>query len=194
MIKAESFYNKYFNIKYPYEYQITMWELMHTMQFPLLLKAPTGSGKTEAVIAPFLSQFVDNKFHISPRMIYVLPMRVLVNSVAGRIKKYSKKISPHISIEVQHGDVPNSPFFIADIVVTTLDQFLYGFARSSRQVGRHIDMPAGSIASSIVVFDELHMYRDEFTFSIKRALMEILQKSHIPFIKQIIAKFLKTGL
>jgi len=43
-------------------------------------------------------------------------------------------------------------------------------------------MPAGSIASSVVVFDEAHMYRDGFTFSVMRALMEILHKSNIPFV------------
>ena len=182
MIKVERFYKENFNIDPPYKHQIMLWDSFRSMNFPLMLKAPTGSGKTEAVIAPFLAQFVDNKFHTAPRMIYVLPMRVLVNSVAERIKKYTEKISSHISVEIQHGDVPNSPFFIADIVVTTLDQFLYAFARASGQVGRHLDIPSGSIASSIVVFDEAHMYRDGFTFSIMRALMEILQKSHIPFI------------
>lgn len=182
MNKVEVFYKKYFNVDSPYEHQISSWEQINALNFPLLLKAPTGSGKTEAVIAPFLSQFINNKFHIAPRLLYVLPMRVLVNSVAERIKRYTQKISPYISVEVQHGDVPNSPFFIADIVVTTLDQFLYGFARASGQVGRHLDMPAGAIASSIVVFDEAHMYRDGFTFSIMRALMEILHKSRIPFV------------
>lgn len=182
MLTSELFYKNYFNIAPPHEHQFSMWNQMRSVKFPLLLKAPTGSGKTEAVLAPFLSQFIDSKFNIAPRMIYVLPMRVLVNNVAERIRKYTKKISSHISVEIQHGDVPNSPFFIADIVVTTLDQFLYGFARASGQVGRHLDIPAGSIASSIVVFDEAHMYRDSFTFSIMRALMEILQKSHVPFI------------
>ncbi|MEW6118346.1 MAG: CRISPR-associated helicase Cas3' [Nitrospirota bacterium] len=182
MNKTEQFYKQYFNIGLPFDHQINLWERVHTMDFPLLLKAPTGSGKTEAVLAPFLSQFVNNKFHIAPRLLYVLPMKVLVNSVAERIKRYAQKISPHISVEVQHGDIPNSPFFIADIVVTTLDQFLYGFARASGQVGRHLDMPAGAIASSIIVFDEAHMYRDGFTFSIMRALMEILYKSRIPFV------------
>jgi len=182
MIKAEQFYKQYFNIDSPFDHQINIWDRIHAMELPLLLKAPTGSGKTEAVSAPFLSQFIDNKFHIAPRMIYVLPMRVLVNSVAERVKKYARKISPHIIVEIQHGDMPNTPFFIADIVVTTLDQFLYGFARASGQVGRHLDIPAGSIASSIVVFDEAHMYRDGFTFSIMRALMEILHKSRIPFV------------
>jgi len=109
-------------------------------------------------------------------------MKVLANNVRDRIKRYAREISPHIGVEVQHGDVPNAPFFIADIVVTTLDQFLYGFARASRQVGHHIDIPAGSIASSFVVFDEAHMYRDGFTFSVMRALLEILYKSKVPFV------------
>lgn len=182
MKQVEQFYKQYFNIDLPYEYQIKVWQQVNNLNFPLLLKSPTGSGKTEAVLAPFLSQFVDNDFYIAPRMIYVLPMRVLVNSVAERIRKYVKKISPHISVEIQHGDLPDAPFFISDIVVTTLDQFFYGFARSSKQVGHHLDIPAGAIASSIVIFDEAHMYRDSFTFSIMRALMEILYKSHVPFV------------
>ena len=182
MKQVEQFYKQYFNIDSPYEYQIKVWQQVNNLNFPLLLKSPTGSGKTEAVLAPFLSQFVDNDFYIAPRMIYVLPMRVLVNNVAERIKKYVKKISPYISVEIQHGDLPDAPFFISDIIVTTLDQFFYGFARSSKQVGHHLDMPAGAIASSIVIFDEAHIYRDSFTFSIMRALMEILYKSYVPFI------------
>ncbi len=182
MIKrGNDFYNNFFNFKCR-NFQIELWEKIIKNEFPLLIRASTGSGKTEAVLAPFLSQFIDKNFFIAPRLIYVLPMRVLVNSIAQRIKKYAERISPHITVEVQHGDVPGSPFFISDIVVTTLDQFLYGFARASHQVGKHIDVPAGAIASSLVVFDEAHMYRDEFTFAIMRALMEILYKSNIPFV------------
>jgi len=181
-MKKEDFYKEYFKITTPHEHQLKVWESIENYNFPILLRAPTGSGKTEAVLAPFFAQFIKHKFYIAPRLIYVLPMRVLVNSVAERIKKYAQKISPYISVEIQHGDLPNAPFFMADIVVTTLDQLLYGFARTSRQVGRHLDIPAGSIASSLVVFDEAHMYRDGFTFSIMRALMEILHKSNIPFI------------
>jgi CRISPR-associated endonuclease/helicase Cas3 len=166
----------------PYPYQKEVEKEIFNNNFPLLIKSPTGSGKTEAVIFPFLSQFLQNKFFIAPRLIYVLPMRVLVNQVMERIKSYAQKISPFISVKVQHGDLPEEPFFIGDIIVTTLDQFVYGFARVSQQVGHHIDMPAGAIASSLVVFDEAHMYRDEFTFSIMRAIMEILYESRIPFV------------
>ncbi len=175
--------NFYMNFGFkPFIYQESVWDYFKNLNFPFLIKAPTGSGKTEAVIFPFLNQFLENNFYLAPRMIYVLPMRVLVNNIAQRIENYAKKISSNLSVEIQHGDIPNTPFFISDIVVTTLDQFLYGFARASHQVGHHIDMPAGSIASSLVVFDEAHMYRDEFTFAIMRALMEILHKSNIPFV------------
>lgn len=178
----KEFYRNFLKISEPYQHQEQTWDLVDKLKFPLLIKAPTGSGKTEAVVAPFLNQFINKNFKISPRLIYVLPMRVLVNSITGRIESYAKNISSHISVKIQHGDIANAPFFIGDIVVTTLDQFLYGFARASHQVGRHIDMPAGAIASSLVVFDEAHMYRDGFTFSIMRALMEILHHSGIPFI------------
>ena len=179
---VNEFYKSTFKIASPYKHQLGVWEKLKNNQFPLLIKAPTGSGKTEAILAPFLNQFIERNFAIAPRLIYTLPMRVLVNSVAKRIRDYAEKLNLGISVEVQHGDVPNSPFFISDIVVTTLDQFLYGFARASKQVGYHIDIPAGAIASSLVVFDEAHMYRDGFTFSIMRALMEILSKSEIPFV------------
>jgi len=166
----------------PYPFQKEVFENLNNQRYPLLIKAPTGSGKTEGILASFLAQFLENRFYIAPRLIYVLPMRVLVNSTAQRIKKYVENISPLISVKIQHGDVPDAPFFIADVVITTLDQFVYGFARTSQQVGHHIDMPAGAIASSLVVFDEAHMYRDEFTFSIMRAIMEILYESKIPFV------------
>lgn len=179
---VKKFYKTYFSIEEPFNHQIQMWNSIRRMNLPLLVCAPTGSGKTEGAIAPFLAQFDDNSFDIAPRLIYVLPMRVLANNIAERIKNYAHKISPHISVELQHEDMPNAPFFISDIVVTTLDQFLYGFARASQQVGHHLDIPAGSISSSIVVFDEAHMYRDGLTFSIMRALMEILYKSHVPFV------------
>lgn len=179
---CQNFYQKFLKIDSPYEHQKEIWNKLLEGRFPLLLKAPTGSGKTEAVIAPFLSQFLNDDFPIAPRLIYVLPMRVLANNIADRIENYAHNISPNISVKVHHGDIPSAPFFIDDIVVTTLDQFLYGFARVSKQVGHHIDMPAGSIASSLVVFDEAHLYRDEFTFSIMRALLEILHASQVPFV------------
>lgn len=185
MGECENFYNMIMGFA-PYEFQKKVWEKFWSksfpQSFPLIIKAPTGSGKTEAVVMPFLYQFYNSSFNIAPRLIYVLPMRVLVNNIKERIENIAKKVNSNLIVKVQHGDAPDSPFFMADIVVTTLDQFIYGFARSSNQIERHLDLPAGAIASSIVVFDEAHMYRSGFTFSMMRAILEILYESNIPFV------------
>jgi len=181
-MQIQNFYKKIFDISEPYNFQYTVWEKVEKLIFPFLIKAPTGSGKTESILAPFLNQFIENKFKIASKLIYVLPVRVLVNSLTERVKRYLQRISSNIILKIQHGDLPNSPFFIGDIIITTLDQFFYGLTRSSKQAGRHIDLPAGSIASSLVVFDEAHMYRDEFTFSIMRAILEISYHSRVPFV------------
>lgn len=180
--EIKGFYKLNLGIKSPYPYQQEVWKKIREFDTPLFIRAPTGAGKTEAVIAPFLYQFAENRFPIAPRLIYVLPMRVLVNQIKSRIENYAQKVSKNISVEIQHGESPNAPFFMSDIVVTTLDQFVYGYARASNQVGHHLDIPSGAIASSVVVFDEAHMYRDGFTFSIMRAMFEILHKSKIPFV------------
>jgi len=102
MITCDVFYRNYFGIDSPFKYQHQVWDLIHNSELPILLRAPTGSGKTEAVLAPFLAQFLEKKFPIAPRLIYVLPMRVLVNNIAKRIERYAKNISKNISVKVQN--------------------------------------------------------------------------------------------
>jgi len=69
----------------------------------------------------------------------------------------------------------------ADIAVTTLDHFIYAYARSSGQVYGHIDLPAGCMAHSLVVFDEAHLYQSRRTFSVMRAMPAILAAARVPF-------------
>ncbi len=182
-MKAKEFYKQYLSIHEPYAHQKELYEYLWVNPTePVALFAPTGSGKTEAAIAPFLRQFVGGSFPIAPRLIYVLPTQALCNKTGERIQGYANNVSPKIKVEVHHGAHPFDAFFMADIVVTTLDQFVYAYARASEGVGRHLDFPAGSIASSIVVFDEAHMYQSAFTFSIMRAMLEILRSAQVPII------------
>jgi CRISPR-associated endonuclease/helicase Cas3 len=41
----------------PYPFQKEVFENLNNQRYPLLIKAPTGSGKTEAIMASFLPNF-----------------------------------------------------------------------------------------------------------------------------------------
>jgi len=184
---ATAFYRELLHIDQPHAHQRALFELLSTGPPPAtLLRAPCGSGKTEAAVAPFLHQFVTHDFTLAPRLIYVLPTRALCDTLAGRIQRYAAAIDPRLVVQAHHGAHPAAPFLFSDIVVTTLDQFLYAYARAvphlgSAGVGRHLDLPAGAIANACVVFDEAHMY-EPYSHALMRAMVEILYESRVPFL------------
>lgn len=187
MIDVADFYSRYLGIRKPHSFQEDLFEtLLENQRFPVLLRAPCGSGKTEALAAPFLYQWVKKDFFLAPRLIYVLPMRALANQIFERLKNYAAAVNPLIKVSIQHGAKPKDPFFFADIVVTTLDQLIYGYARTGTvdPAGggdKHVELPAGDLAHSIVAFDEAHMY-SPYTFGLMHAFFEILNAAGIPFV------------
>ena len=68
----------------------------------VLLIAPTGSGKTEAVLLPVFFNFIQqpNKRGIS--IVYVTPLRALNRDMVKRLAFWAERLD--ISIEVRHGD------------------------------------------------------------------------------------------
>lgn len=150
---------------------------------PLLVRLPCGYGKTESVIVPFLAQALSKLWTLAPRLIYVLPTRALCNQIKQRIEEYALNVyrltGQRIVVSIEHGTASLDPLFFADVCVTTFDQFLYGYARTKPQIGRHLDAPAGAIANSVVVFDEAHLY-SPYTHALMRAMIDILTSSHIP--------------
>lgn len=183
---ADDFYRRYLEFE-PTGPQRECYEKLYlaasTSSVPLLTTVvlPTGEGKTEAVAAPFLAQFTDGWFPIAPRLIYVLPSRALSDQTAERIRGYAERLPARLVVKTQHGAHPDDPFLFADVVVTTLDQFIYGYARAQRQWRGHPDLSAGSIAASMVVFDEAHGY-DSYTLSLVKAMIEILYAARVPVI------------
>jgi len=177
-----------FDIKTPYpeqlQYFVEVWQRASNGIAPVtLLKLPTGYGKTEALIGPYFGQIVANRWTIAPRVIYSLPTQALCNQLYNRILKYAEnaetKFKHRIVVEVQHGGKSEDPYFVGDIVVTTLDQLLYGYARALKHIYNRVDIPAGSISFSHVILDEAHMY-SAYTHALVKALLEIFHRSEIP--------------
>jgi len=68
----------------------------------VLLIAPTGSGKTEAVLLPIFSNFVQQADKRGISVLYVTPLRALNRDMVRRLSYWATKLG--IAIEVRHGD------------------------------------------------------------------------------------------
>jgi len=136
----------------------------------LFFHLPTGYGKstvTEALVRASL-----NSYPFFSRIIHVLPMRSIVDDLASRLSKSL----PEGIVAAQHMGIAGSPFFAKKCVITTLDTFILNFSKIpaselykafAKNIA-HFDFARGAIYSSIVVFDEFHLFsglgtlREEF--------------------------------
>lgn len=136
-----------------------------------LLRAPTGSGKTETAVAPFL--FAETLGIPFPKkLIYVVPLRTLANSLRLRARSLAEKWSQKhqrsrpLVVTLQTGENPEDPRFEGDIIFCTIDQMLSSFLNIPYSVGRgSANVNAGAIFSSYLVFDELHLLDPERSFA-----------------------------
>lgn len=131
--------------KEPYDYQERVFrEILNLSDSGglILVEAPTASGKTEAVVFPYLTQHCLKTFPLARRLIYVLPTRALVNAQALRIKGHAEKLGLNLIVNIDHGAVQSpTPMFYGDVVLTTWDAFLYGYA-AQRTIGTRLTIPA----------------------------------------------------
>lgn len=71
----------------------------------ILLIAPTGSGKTEAVLLPIFDQLMKIKDRQGLSVIYITPLRALNRDLLKRLDFWSKKLG--FTVEIRHGDTPS---------------------------------------------------------------------------------------
>jgi ATP-dependent Lhr-like helicase len=117
----------------------------------VLLVAPTGSGKTEAVLLPIFSNLIQQEARKGIKIVYVTPLRALNRDLLKRLSFWASKLG--ISIEVRHGDTEmklrrRQAISPPDMLVTTpetLQAILPG--SRMRQHLRHVQS---------VVVDEVH--------------------------------------
>jgi len=117
----------------------------------VLLIAPTGSGKTEAVLLPIFSRMIQQEAGKGIKIVYITPLRALNRDLLKRLSFWASKLG--ISIEVRHGDTEmklrrRQAISPPDMLVTTpetLQAILPG--SRMRQHLRHVQF---------VVVDEVH--------------------------------------
>ena len=152
-----------------FDYQVRVAQLLAEHK-NVLLRAPTGAGKTWSAIVPFLS---DGWQHRPNRLIYALPLRTLAQGVYAQAKLAASKLglpiepvfhasdletsSPYVTL--QTGEQPDDPFFSRGrIIVTTYDQVLSGLLESPYGLSRGLhNINAAAVAGALVVFDEFHL-------------------------------------
>jgi len=117
----------------------------------ILLVAPTGSGKTEAVLLPILDQLTKSEHRQGISVIYITPLRALNRDLLKRLDYWKSKLG--FTVEVRHGDTPQKErrrqsIRPPDFLVTTpetLQAILPG--RRMRAHLRHVKW---------VIIDEVH--------------------------------------
>ncbi|MGC8961778.1 MAG: CRISPR-associated helicase Cas3', partial [Candidatus Bathyarchaeia archaeon] len=122
----------------------------------VIIRAPCGSGKTEACFIPFLLAAGRS---LPGRLVYSLPMRALVDDVAERLKEKVGRLGAPLSVSCQHGTNPEDPFFKSDIIVATIDQTIGAYCCTPLSLPAFLgNIPAGAITTAFLCFDEVHTY------------------------------------
>ena len=164
----------------PVKHQRQAWEKLSQGQ-PVVLRAPTGTGKTEAVVLPFIC-FAGNT--LPNRLLYALPLRALANQLVQRISGYAQKLGKPANWRVclQHGEAPESVLFTANVVIATIDQVITSYACAPLTLPlRHGNIPAGAVTGSFLVFDEIHIFDPELALQATRLICERLYHLGIPY-------------
>lgn len=109
----------------PYDFQVTVAQHLAGRR-NIVIRAPTGSGKTLTVLTPFLYPGWAPR---PSRLIYAVPLRTLGQGIFQKARKLARSIGKDSDnfITLQTGEQPDDPFFtLGRIIVTTYDQVLSG--------------------------------------------------------------------
>jgi ATP-dependent Lhr-like helicase len=123
----------------------------------ILLMAGTASGKTEAAFLPILSELAEDKAADSIRVIYIGPLKALINDQFQRLEELCKRSD--IAVHRWHGDVGTStkkqliknPSGILLITPESMESLLMRKGRDCNRLFKRLDA---------IVIDEVHVFID----------------------------------
>jgi CRISPR-associated endonuclease/helicase Cas3 len=143
---------------------------------PVILQAPTGSGKTRAAISPFIAAFFEKAADEFPRKcVYAVPMRVLANQFYTEYRALASLYNANygaltdeeleeddLKVRIQTGEQARDRQFEGDLIFTTIDQLLSNFlaipyALSNAQANLNV----AAVFGSYLIFDEFHLFPND---------------------------------
>lgn len=158
-------------VPYPYQVKVAQ-ELLNGHN--VILRSPTGSGKTEAALAPIILARDQSHPTFPLKTIFASPMKTLAKSIHSRAQELTAPL--RLDVRLHTGEDQGAPLLEGDIVVTTIDQLISNYAHIplSMSSGR-ANIGAGAVISSYVVFDEFHLLDPKRAFQTALLMIEQLQ-------------------
>jgi ATP-dependent Lhr-like helicase len=137
-----------------------LWPLQQASIGPVLhgqnclLLAPTAGGKTEAAMFPLLSRMCNERW-IAPSILYVCPLKALINNLGERLEKYTRMLGR--TAAVWHGDISQSGrnqvrLDPADVLLTTPESL------EAMLISSNAAMRTQLQRLQAVVVDEIHAF------------------------------------
>lgn len=148
----------------------------------IILQAPTGSGKTWAVVVPFLYSWTEGR-RIADRFLYALPLRSLATSLfqSTRHGVSQAESTNYLSnrVRIQTGETKCDPLFEGAVTFTTIDQLLSSYLL--HPVGlpkRSGNINAGALLGSLICFDEFHLLEPQKSMATAIEMLDTLTKTN----------------
>jgi CRISPR-associated endonuclease/helicase Cas3 len=140
----------------------------------VILRAPTGSGKTEAALAPFVMARATGHPNFPLKAILASPMKTLAKSIHARARQVTAKL--RLDVRLHTGEDQGAPKLEGDVIVTTIDQLISNYAHIPLSMSSgSANIGAGAVISSYVVFDEFHLLDPKRAFQTALLMIEQLR-------------------